>query len=147
MESSNLDDWEVELDLLDLDNLPTFSLKCLDVETIKISYQNEVELMVDSKRPLSVKKKVERRKTKHTCDVCDQCFKSSSALDYHTKRVHTGKKPFTCEFCSQSFIISGNLKAHRRIHTGETPYACDFCDKKFKQLSTLNSHKKVHHLN
>ena len=83
--------------------------------------------------------------SQYSCGVCDQCFMSSTALDYHTKRIHTGEKPFTCEFCNKSFITSGNLKVHRREHTGERPYACDLCDEKFKQLNSLNCHKKSQH--
>ena len=144
-------------------NLPTFSLKCLEEEPLMVSYQNEVQLMVDLDQFASIKNLSERKLDQR--DICDLGFKKHQSIHTSEKsherdfwgktftqgstlkkhrRIHTGEKPYACEFCEKRFTRKDHLVGHRRMHTGEKPYACEFCEKSFSKSTSLTTHRRIH---
>ena len=113
-------DWILDLDLNDI---PTFSLKCLEEELLMISYQNEVQLISDlghldqsANLDLSIKNPSETSERKsNQCDICFKIFPSNSLLVNH-RRIHTGERPYGCEFCEKRFADQSNLRKHIKIH-------------------------------
>ena len=154
---------EVWIFNFDPKDLPTFSLKCLEEEPLMVSYQNEVQLMVDLDQFASIKNLSERKldqrdicdlgfkkhqrihtsEKSHECDFCGKTFTQGSTLKKH-RRIHTGEKPYACEFCEKLFAHASALKTHRRIHTGEKPYKCEVCEKTFAHASDLTKHRRIH---
>ena len=115
----------------DLKDLPTFSLKCLEEESLMVSYQNEPQLIVDLDQFASTKNLSERKLNQR--DICDKIFQKTQAsrrmyVNFVTRGlnviwlnteeyVHTGEKPHLCEFCEKRFARSGDLVKHQRRHT------------------------------
>ena len=126
---------EVWIFNFDPKDLPTFSLKCLEEEPLMVSYQNEVQLMVDLDQFASIKNLSERKLDQR--DICDLGFKKHQS-------IHTSEKSHERDFCGKTFTQGSTLKKHRRIHTGEKPYACEFCDKRFASSSNLKIHRRIH---
>ena len=97
------------------------------------------------------------------CDKpgCDDIFKSSSSLWFHTKRVHenmSGKSlrelalqttlrgtnenvSQKCLDCERIFSTRLNLKKHRLSH--HVPHKCLDCDKIFTQRPSLKKHREL----
>ena len=112
----------------DQKDLPTFSLKCLEEESLMISYQNEPQLIVDLDQFASTKNLSERKLNQR--DICDKILSENSGI----KDI--------CEFCNKK--VKCSLVEHRRIHTGEKPHLCEFCEKRFARSGDLVKHQRRH---
>ncbi|XP_059044915.1 gastrula zinc finger protein XlCGF57.1-like [Achroia grisella] len=77
---------------------------------------------------------------KHTCNVCNECFKSVKKLKQHTNVHHPDERPYNCVVCQKGFVTSTCLKLHMRIHNGEKHK----CNEYFKSIKKLNQHTNIH---
>ena len=73
---------------------------------------------------------------------------SSSDLDKHIMRIHTGEKPYKCGHrgCAYASARLNNLKIHMRTHTGEKPYKCRYegCVYAAANTSAVKVHMRTH---
>ena len=97
---------EVYMDFdFDLDDIPTFSLKCLEEDDPD---PEESKVFVDA---FDADLKNPSEKNLNQCDICIKSFPSNTLLKNH-RRIHTGENPFECEFCEKRFNQLGNLQTH-----------------------------------
>ena len=84
----------------DQKDLPTFSLKSLEEESLMVSYQNDPQLIVDLDQFASTKNLSERKLNQR--DICDKILSENSGI-----------KKDVCEFCNKR--VKCYLVEHRRI--------------------------------
>jgi len=89
-------------------------------------------------------RRVNSRKKKFECSICDKSFSFKSHLGKHT-RFHAEMKSFECSICGYVFSLKSSLEAHTRIHTGEKPFECTICCKWFRVESSLKKHTRSTH--
>lgn len=79
------------------------------------------------------------------CNVCNEQFKTSSALSKHRRLAHfdpsdLNSKVLQCEICSKCFICSSTLQKHYMSHSEERSHVCKHCGMTFKHLNSLSRH-------
>jgi len=47
-----------------------------------------------------------------SCNLCDKKFPSTSSLEIHIRRRHTGQRPFTCSLCCKAYCDNSTLRLH-----------------------------------
>ncbi|CAG0902627.1 unnamed protein product, partial [Cyprideis torosa] len=79
------------------------------------------------------------------CSQCVKKFRSEVHLQYHTKKVHEGKRRFQCNQCPKAYYTQANLRDHMNTHTGERPYVCSYCGASFGYKCSLRLHELTVH--
>ena len=63
------------------------------------------------------KKKSQRRKKQHKCDICDKTFGVKVGLVSHMRK-HAREKQHKCDICTKSFSHKSALIIHLQTHSG-----------------------------
>ena len=78
-----------------------------------------------------------------TCEICKECFSSSSDLRQHMcKHTDETEWPYECEICGQKFAASADLHVHKCCHLS---LQCTVCKQQFLQLVDLKQHVSHSH--
>lgn len=172
-QSSNNNEWELNLDNLLLDappsesvfnvcDLPARTLYCNDsctdflketsehLDTSFRTFQPDLAYECVTTQPImSNEKRVdptgEEKEFVCTYGDCRKVYAKAGHLKAHIRR-HIGDKPYVCHWpnCTWKFSRSDELSRHRRSHSGIKPYHCDLCPKCFSRSDHLTKHRKVH---
>lgn len=88
----------------------------------------------------------------HSCDQCQQQFKTEMSLKNHIKVLHNQnhlklERNFSCQFCERSYFHQRHLQYHLRKHTGDQRYKCELCkpEKFFYYSDAVKWHKIRQH--
>lgn len=106
----------------------------------------------DSFPEVSGKKKNLRQKLKehdsdpHKCELCEESFKTASALKSHSN-VHSKSKLYNCEICQQGFARKGNMLRHQSEEEQKMANDCEHCGNFVAQKTAYIKHLSSQHKN
>ncbi|KAJ8403511.1 hypothetical protein AAFF_G00352830 [Aldrovandia affinis] len=78
---------------------------------------------------------------RHSCELCNQTFGTTSKLRLHRQRVHDKRPTHFCSLCDYSGYSLNDVSRHNlSCHTGELCHACALCHARFSSDTALKQH-------
>ncbi|XP_071050490.1 zinc finger protein OZF-like isoform X12 [Onthophagus taurus] len=80
------------------------------------------------------------------CNICEKLFKTFQERNRHVKALHNeNRNVYACDICDEFFLTTSALERHENKHLNKHKFQCDECGKKFHIKSSLNHHIALQH--
>uniref|UniRef100_A0A336LU99 CSON000077 protein n=1 Tax=Culicoides sonorensis TaxID=179676 RepID=A0A336LU99_CULSO len=136
---------------------------CVKIFHSKEEYKNHIQEHGPVFDDLKLKSKRGRKERPFKCELCSNCFSSSTSLHIHKQKIHLGLNfelegnenrqnqpeqtvdgPFVCALCQSRYERKRDLKKHILSTHSVVPFQCKYCLKLFDIETRMLKHVQKH---